>query len=258
MIQAPVCGVIIGARRTGCASKGHLGAKGARGTETHFLLFLAAMAAGAVNTLAGGGGLLTFPLLTLVLSPVAADATSAFALLLAYPTAVWRTRHELAGVDRRWLWLLLVSGVVGGLAGALVLVWTAERNFEFLVPWLVLGSTALFALEPFLARRRGGTSGSRTLAHRLWPLAVVVTFVVGFYGGYFGAGIGILMIAVLSLFETGGSTAWWRLRTLLREACGGWRCWCSPSREASIGGTGCPWRWAVYWAATWEAWSPAE
>jgi uncharacterized membrane protein YfcA len=204
MIQAPLYGVIIGARRTGCASKGHLGPKGARGTETHILLFLAAIAAGAINTLAGGGGLLTFPLLTLVLSPVAADATSALALLLAYPTAVWRTRHELAGVGRRWLWLLLVSGVVGGLAGALVLVWTAERNFEFLVPWLVLGSTALFALEPLLARRRGGASGSRTLAHRLWPLAVVLTFVVGFYGGYFGAGIGILMIAVLSLFETGG------------------------------------------------------
>src|SRR5215211_2865361 len=125
MIQAPLYGVIIGARRTGCASKGHLGPKEARGTETHILLFLAAIAAGAINTLAGGCGLWTFPLLALVLSPVAADATSALALPLAYPPAVWRSRHEPAGLGRRWLSLLLVSGVVSGLAGGLVLVWTA-------------------------------------------------------------------------------------------------------------------------------------
>jgi uncharacterized protein len=116
---------------------------------------------------------------------------------------VWRTRHELAGVGRRWLWLLLVTGVVGGLAGALMLVWTGDRNFGFLVPWLVLVSTVLFALEPTLARHRGGASGSHALARRLWPLTVVLTFVVALYGGYFGAGIGILMIAALSLFGTG-------------------------------------------------------
>ena len=79
------------------------------------------------------------PLLTLVLSPAAADATSALALLPAYPTAVWRTRRELAGVRRRWLWLLLATSVVGGLAGALMLVRTDDRNFVFLMPWLVLG-----------------------------------------------------------------------------------------------------------------------
>src|SRR5215210_6472844 len=173
-----------------------------QGMETHILLFLAAIAAGTINTLAGGGGLLTFPLLTLVVSPVAADATSALALLPAYPTALRRTRHELAGVNRAWLWLLLVTSVVGGLAGALMLVWTGDRNFEFLVPWLVLVSTALFALEPTLTRRRRA-SGTRVLARRLWPLAVVTMLVVAFYGGYFGAGIGILMIATLSLFGTG-------------------------------------------------------
>ncbi len=65
---------------------------------------------------------MTFPLLALVVSPVAADATSAFALLPAYPTAVWRTRSELAGVGLRWLWWLLPTSVVGGLVGALMLV----------------------------------------------------------------------------------------------------------------------------------------
>ena len=130
--------------------------------ETHvILLFLAAVVAGAINTLAGGGGLLTLPLLTLVVSPVAADATSALALLPAYPTAVWRTRSELAEVGRRWLWLLLPTSVLGGLAGALMLVWTNDRDFAFLVPWLVLGGTALFLLEPTLARRHEGAPGGR-------------------------------------------------------------------------------------------------
>jgi uncharacterized membrane protein YfcA len=116
--------------------------------ETHILFFVAAVAAGAINTLAGGGGLLTFPLLTLVLSPVAADATSSAALLPAYPTAVWSTRRELAGAYRRWLGFLLATSAVGGLAGTLMLVRTDDRNFVFLVPWVVLGGTALFVLEP--------------------------------------------------------------------------------------------------------------
>ena len=85
--------------------------------ETHLLFFTAAIAAGAINALAGGGGLITFPLLALVMPPVSADATSALALLPAYPAAVWRTRGQLSGLPRRWLWLLLVPSVVGGLVG---------------------------------------------------------------------------------------------------------------------------------------------
>ena len=108
--------------------------------ETHALFFIAAVVAGAINALAGGGGLITFPLLALVVPPVTADATSALALLPAYPAAVWRTRGELSEVPRRWLWLLLVPSVLGGLVGALLLVWTGNRNFVFLVPWLVLGA----------------------------------------------------------------------------------------------------------------------
>ena len=90
--------------------------------ETHALFFIAAVVAGAINALAGGGGLITFPLLALVVPPVTADATSALALLPAYPAAVWRTRGELSEVPRRWLWLLLVPSVLGGLVGALLLV----------------------------------------------------------------------------------------------------------------------------------------
>jgi uncharacterized membrane protein YfcA len=172
--------------------------------ETHILFFVAAVAAGLINSMAGGGGLITFPLLALVVPPVVADATSAFALLPAYPSAVWRTRGKLSEVPRRWLWLLLIPSVLGGLAGALLLVWTGDRNFTFLVPWLVLGGTVLFVLEPRLSRRSGGGAhGNRGLAKALWPLAMAVVFVVAIYGGYFGAGIGILMISALSLLRMG-------------------------------------------------------
>ena len=148
--------------------------------ETHILFFVAAVAAGLINSMAGGGGLITFPLLTLVVPPVVADATSALALLPAYPSAVWRTRAKLSELPRRWLWLLLVPSVLGGLVGALMLIWTADRNFMFLVPWLVLGGTVLFVLEPRLSpvvtappmrtaasRRRSGRSRRRSCSW--WP-----------------------------------------------------------------------------------------
>ena len=170
--------------------------------EYHVLFFVAAVAAGLINSLAGGGGLITFPLLTLVVPPVVADATSALALLPAYPSAVWRTREKLREVPRFWMWLLLIPSILGGLVGGLLLVWTGDRNFLFLVPWLVFGGTVLFVLEPRLSRRSGGQY-NRGLATALWPIAGLVVFVVAIYGGYFGAGIGILMISALSLLRMG-------------------------------------------------------
>jgi uncharacterized protein len=167
---------------------------------THILFFVAAVGAGLINSLAGGGGLITFPLLALVVPPVVADATSALALFPAYPSAVWRTRSKLGEVPR--LWLFLVTSALGGLVGALLLVWTGDRNFQGLVPWLVFGGTVLFVLEPRLSRRRSAQE-NRGLATTLWPLAVTVVFVVAIYGGYFGAGIGILMISALSFYDIG-------------------------------------------------------
>jgi uncharacterized protein len=168
--------------------------------ETHVLFFIAAIAAGALNALAGGGGLLTFPLLTLVLPPVAADATSAIALFTAYPTAVWRARDRLSQVPRRWVWPLLIPSLLGGLLGALLLSWTGDRNFVVLVPWLMLGATLLLLVRTVPVRRRDTNRRQRLfLTPAFWPVATGVTFVVALYGGYFGAGIGILMISALSL-----------------------------------------------------------
>jgi len=157
--------------------------------ETHILYFVAAVAAGLINSMAGGGGLITFPSLTLVVPPVVADATSALALLPAYPSAVWRTRAKLSEVSRRWLWLLLVPSVLGGLVRALMLIWTARS------------SSCWSRGSP--PGSNGAAHGNRGLATALWPLAAAIVFVVALYGGYFGAGIGILMISALSLLRTG-------------------------------------------------------
>jgi uncharacterized protein len=172
--------------------------------KIYILFFIATIVAGAINALAGGGGLITFTLLMLVLSPVAADATSAVALVAGYPAAVWHTRGELTDAVRsRWLWLLLIPSVLGGLLGALLLTWSGNRNFVTLVPWLVLGATLLILLRPVLVRQSNSDRRQLNFAPWLWPVAVVATFVVALYGGYFGAGIGILMISTLSFMGIG-------------------------------------------------------
>jgi uncharacterized protein len=171
---------------------------------THFLLLIATVLAGTINALAGGGGLITFPLLMLVVTPVTADATSAVALFFAYPTAVWRTRSQLAGaLGRGWFWLLLIPCVLGGLVGAVLLSRTENRNFIQLVPWLVLVATVIIVLRPILVRRDETGSVHPEITLALWPLAIAGIFLVALYGGYFGSGIGILMIGALSFISRG-------------------------------------------------------
>lgn len=169
----------------------------------YILFFLVSIVAGAINALAGGGGLITFPLLMLVVPPVTADATSAVALVAAYPAAVWRMRNQLAGVGwRGWFWLLLVVSLLGGLSGALLLSRTGNRNFMEFVPWLVLLATIVIVLRPVLVRR-GGDSVHPELTIAFWPVAIAGIFLVALYGGYFGGGIGILMIGALTFISPG-------------------------------------------------------
>src|SRR5215203_5305789 len=139
---------------------------------TYLLFSLAALVAAVINTIAGGGGLLTFPLLALVLPPVIADATSGFALLPAYFTATWGSRKALAQVPH-WLWWLLAPSLIGGLLGALLLSWSGNRSFVVLVPWLVLTGTLLLLVRPFLARR-GQASASPTRPNLARLLAALV------------------------------------------------------------------------------------
>jgi uncharacterized membrane protein YfcA len=107
----------------------------------------------------------------------------------------------LSGVfERSWLWLLLVPSVLGGLMGALLLTCTSDRNFIQLVPWPVLIATVIILLRPILARRTDDRVHPQ-LSTALWPVAIAGIFLVAVYGGYFGAGIGILMIGALTFIS---------------------------------------------------------
>lgn len=160
------------------------------------LLAVAAAAAGAVNSVAGGGTLLTFPALRFGadLLPRVANATSAVALWPGAWGAIGGYRKDLAG-SGRFLAVMAVPSLLGGGLGAWLLLVTEERTFGCLVPWLILFATVLFALSGRIAARFGAGEGSGD--PRPGPLALLYQFAVATYGGYFGAGIGILMLAML-------------------------------------------------------------
>jgi uncharacterized membrane protein YfcA len=163
---------------------------------------VAALLAGVINSVAGGGTLLTFPALVAAgLTPLSANATSTVALLPASLSSMLGYRGELAGA-RRWAIALALPSLVGGGLGALLLLHTSNATFERVVPWLVLGATALFLLQrPLLRWIRGHEPASQSQeeleARTPAPLLLAMQLAVGVYGGYFGAGIGILMLAAL-------------------------------------------------------------
>jgi uncharacterized membrane protein YfcA len=163
----------------------------------------AALVAGIVNAIAGGGTLLTFPALVAAgLSPLNANATSTVALLPGALSSMWGYRNELAG-GRRWAALFAIPSLMGGVLGAVLLLHTPSDAFDHIVPWLVLGATALFlAQRPLLRLVRGARPhpGDDLLTSRPPSLALLGgQLLVGLYGGYFGAGAGILMLAALGL-----------------------------------------------------------
>ncbi|HKG14412.1 MAG TPA: sulfite exporter TauE/SafE family protein [Pyrinomonadaceae bacterium] len=158
----------------------------------------AAFAAGLINSIAGGGTLVSFPALLWVgRDPVLANATSTVALWPASLAGVYGFRRELKGGARLFL-LFGVPSLLGGVLGAVLLLRTPSETFARLVPFLILFATLLLAAQEPISRRLGKEEGDgRTRAW--WAGAVVFQFLVGVYGGYFGAGIGILMLAALGL-----------------------------------------------------------
>jgi uncharacterized protein len=152
--------------------------------------FASAFAAGAINSVAGGGTLLTFPtLIWLGLDSIAANATSTAAIWPGSLGSMWGYRTELRSADPRML-ALTAPSLVGGIAGALLLRYTPPSVFDALVPFLILFATVLFM---FPAERLFKPS------HQWLTGAILFQFFVALYGGYFGAGIGILMLAALSI-----------------------------------------------------------
>jgi uncharacterized membrane protein YfcA len=168
------------------------------------LVFFAAFIAGMMNSVAGGGTLVTFPTLVwLGIDPIRANVTSTVALWPGSLGAMAGFRREL-GDSRRWMILLGAPSVVGGLIGARLLLLTPTRLFASIVPYLILFATILFAVsEPLIRRLRPNDSAPANATHEparaLWVGAMIFQFFVSVYGGYFGAGIGILMLAALGL-----------------------------------------------------------
>ena len=158
----------------------------------HWLLLIAAaFGAGALNAVAGGGSFLTFPALVFTgVPPIVANATSAVAVSPGYLGSTLGFRAELGRLPRR---RLVAEGLVcalGGLLGALLLLWTPARLFSAVVPWLLVFATAVFAFGPRLVRAGGA---AHPLGRRAGLLAVAV------YGGYFNGGLGILLMALYAI-----------------------------------------------------------
>jgi uncharacterized membrane protein YfcA len=161
-------------------------------------LFAAAVVAGAINAVAGGGTLVTFPSLVFALGdPIKANATSTVALLPGSLSSMFAYRKDLKGT-RGWVLLLTGPSLAGGILGAWLLLQTPATIFSRLVPYLILGATLLRAGSGRLNRWIEPTrAGPRS---RTWRAAAVgFQFLVALYGGYFGAGIGIMMLAAFGL-----------------------------------------------------------
>lgn len=165
---------------------------------TAILLFFAGFLSSAVNAVAGGGTFLTFGAMTLAgLPPIVANATSSIVQFPGYVTSALAYRRELKAETTIARRLGLLS-LVGGLLGALTLLSLSNPSFRAMVPWLLLGATALFAAGPLLKPKAQAVDAPLTAS------GLAAQFVVAIYGGFFGAGMGIMMLAVLGLTLGGG------------------------------------------------------
>jgi hypothetical protein len=166
-----------------------------------FLLLAAAgFFSGALNAVAGGGTFFTFAaLMASGLPPITANASSAVALTVASTASAAAYRREIARFWRGALWLTVASGT-GALIGALILIGLSNQSFRTLVPYIMLFATLVFALGPRLARF-AGMEAAELPTHRRRIAGLVSQFLISVYGGFFGAGMGILMLASLSLTE---------------------------------------------------------
>jgi hypothetical protein len=164
----------------------------------YLALCASAFLAGAVNAIAGGGTLLTFPALLAVTAPVMANGTSTFALLPGSLASAGGYRQDIRHPPRLLRWLAAPS-LIGGTIGTLLVTRTHERYFAALIPWLILAATVLLMLQPVISRYIRSHIGDLAAVSRRRLLALAgVQLLVSIYGGYFGAGIGILMLSSLA------------------------------------------------------------
>lgn len=161
---------------------------------TYLILLAAAVLGGATNALAGGGTFLTFPALLFAgIAPVQANATASLVLLPGAFASVWVYRDTIRKIESSFLLWMSAASLVGSVIGSILLLSTSNSTFSDLVPWLLLIATAVFTAAPWLRKfaMKRQAHGNPSLT---WLLAGQV--IISAYGGYFGAGMGVLMIAL--------------------------------------------------------------
>jgi hypothetical protein len=202
------------------------------------LAFGAAVVAGAINSVAGGGTLLSFPtLMWLGLPSIVANATSTIAIWPGSLASAWGYRRELRTVEPR-IWVLVAPSLVGGLGGALLLRMTPVPLFDRLVPFLILGATCLFVAQEPLQRILIHPRSSAGTSPRWLASAMLFQLMVGVYGGYFGAGAGILMLAAFGILGLRDIHQMNGLKSLLAVSMNG------------VAGLYFVWKGMIYWPET--------
>ena len=188
-------------------------------TATEILsLTAAAAAAGMVNAIAGGGTLITFPVLLLFGTPEkVANATSTLALMLGMVGSLFGYRNHLSAA-RIWLWRFVPVSILGGLLGSVLLTHTNDAVFAKMVPFLILFATLIFLAQGTFRKLSGFDNGNAKPPqerHHAVGIAILVQIGVAIYGGYFGAGIGILMLASLGFIGLSNIHEMNSLKTIL-------------------------------------------
>ena len=161
--------------------------------------FLAAIAAGIINAIAGGGTLVTFPVLTAIgISPVVANVTNTVALCFGMLSGTYAQRNDFQAQKKR-LWKILPVGIAGGITGGLILLNTKESSFNALIPYLILIATVLLAIQvPVKNWIASRLEKHKHIKHSTSVMYILI-FLAAIYGGYFGAGLGIILMAVLGV-----------------------------------------------------------
>jgi uncharacterized protein len=185
-------------------------------------LFFAALVAGVINSVAGGGSFLSFPaLLVSGISPIVANATNTAALWPGIVASGVAYRNAFTPEARRLVPALIVTGVIGGVLGARILLVTPQATFMRLVPWLLLAATLLFVASGRITRWvRARTSQGRG-PRLLMAGGLLLELMIAIYIGYFGAGIGILLLALLAILGLENIHAMNGMKTILVGVCNG-------------------------------------
>ena len=162
------------------------------------LLLVAAFTAGALNAVAGGGSFLTLPALVFTgVPPVVANATGTVALLPGYMAGAWGFKDDMAPPPGLSMKQVVLLSLIGGSAGAALLLFTPDATFRKVVPWLLLAATAMFAFGPQLRAWASGKNAEH--AAPSVAKASIGMLAVAIYGGYFNGGLGILLLALFGL-----------------------------------------------------------